>query len=71
MSTPEPENRTHLFCSLRFFFLAVPFSDRKCKVKYLLCRCVLELVIWGLSSLMVRESWILPEDSALLVCFAI
>lgn len=54
-----------------FFSLAVPFSDRKCKVKYLLCRCVLELVIWGLFSLMVRESWILPEDSALLVCFAI
>lgn len=61
---------TFLFPSY-FFSLAIPFSDHKCKVKYLVCRCVLELVIWGLFALMVNESWILPEDSSLLVCFAI
>lgn len=71
MSTPEPENQTHLFVPFVFFFFSIPFSDHKSRVKYLLSRCVFELVIWGLFSLMASESWILPEDLSLLVCFAV
>lgn len=56
---------TFLFPSY-FFFFSIPFSDHK-RIKYLLSRCVFELVIWGLFSLMASESWILPEDLSLLV----
>lgn len=61
---------TFLFPSF-FFFFSIPFSDHKSRVKYLLSRCVFELVIWGLFSLMASESWILPEDLSLLACFAV
>lgn len=67
MSTPEPENQTHLFVPFIFFFFSVPFSDHKSGIKYLLSRCVFELVIWELFPLMASESWILPEDLSLLV----
>lgn len=57
---------TFLFPSFFFlFFFSIPLSDHKSRVKYLLSRCVFELVIWGLFSLMASESWLLPEDLSL------